>query len=148
MVPDFSLPSTSGRPIRISDYRQRSNLVLLFVAQADREAIRPLFDQLQSARGEFANENAELLAVFPTSIAEVERLKDEAGIEFPILSDERGLTRRFLTAEDGAGLLTSIFIVDRYGEIYAIERIEQAGSVPDAEEILDWVRFIELQCPE
>ena len=126
MVPDFSLPSTSGRPIRISDFRQRSNLVLVFVAPADREAVRPLFTRLQAARGDFSSESAELLAVLPAPLAELERLKDEAGLEFPLLSDERGLTHRFLL-DDAADPRTSIYIADRYGEIYTIQRLE-AGA--------------------
>jgi hypothetical protein len=33
-APDFTLASTSGKPVRLSDYRGKSNVVLAFVVKA------------------------------------------------------------------------------------------------------------------
>jgi cytochrome oxidase Cu insertion factor (SCO1/SenC/PrrC family) len=33
-APDFTLASTSGRPVKLSDYRGKSNVVLAFVVKA------------------------------------------------------------------------------------------------------------------
>jgi hypothetical protein len=38
--------------------------------------------------------------------------------------------------------------LDRYGEVYAAYRLEGDTVPPTTEELLEWLRFIELQCPE
>ena len=41
-----------------------------------------------------------------------------------------------------------IYVTDRYGEVYAIYRVDQEQSLPSPEKILSWVQFLQIQCPE
>jgi hypothetical protein len=39
-------------------------------------------------------------------------------------------------------------VSDRYGEIFFAAHSGRGESLPSAAELLDWVRFINSQCPE
>jgi peroxiredoxin len=145
-LPDFSLPSTLGRPIRVSDFRNRTNLVVIFSNPEQLEAILPCLAELDQAAPELIEENTQVILVLPIALERAENLKDRFDLNFPILADEHGHVIDDLIHVHQPG--TEVYILDRYGEIFAVERIETADRFPPANEIIDWVRFIEIHCPE
>jgi hypothetical protein len=57
-------------------------------------------------------------------------------------------TEYVITAERIAGFPASgVVIADRWGEIQAIVD-DPDGAVVDADDILDWLRYVENRCPE
>ncbi len=149
MVPDFSLSSTSGRSIRISDYRNRSNLVLVFPLFARLPELQGLLHTLTELKAEFSEQEAQLLLVLPGSLEAAEGVKDAADFPFPILADEQSVSARFALSQDAEGQMTGVaYVVDRFGEIFNVSRTGEGDTVPAPEEVLDWLQFIEIQCPE
>jgi len=54
-----------------------------------------------------------------------------------------------LGASDSAGnLLPTIYITDRFGEVFAAFRNPNPAALPGAEEIIRWLEFISQQCEE
>lgn len=145
-LPDFSLPSTLGHPIRISDFRNRVNLVVMICAPQSIEALYPILAVLNLVNSELVTENTQTLVVLPVSLDEAEQLHDEFSLTYPLMADADGKVTREMIQVHQPGL--EMYILDRYGEIYAVERIETGGHLPESREILDWVRFMEIQCPE
>jgi peroxiredoxin len=145
-LPDFSLPSTLGHPVRISDFRNRSNLVVIFTNPEQLGAIQPFLADLNRAAPELVEENTQVVLVLSVTIEEAERRKDQFDLTFLILADEHRQVSDDLIHVHPPG--TEIYILDRFGEIFAVERIETGGHFPPAKEIIDWVRFIEIHCPE
>lgn len=143
---DFSLPSTLGHPIRISDFRNRVNLVVMICAPQSIEALYPILADLNLVNSELVTENTQALVVLPVSLDEAEQLHDEFSLTYPLMADADGKVTREMIQVHQPGL--EMYILDRYGEIYAVERIETGGHLPESREILDWVRFMEIQCPE
>jgi len=43
---------------------------------------------------------------------------------------------------------TSFYVTDRYREIYATMRPEQPGWPARTDDVLQWLTFINIQCPE
>ena len=41
-----------------------------------------------------------------------------------------------------------VVIADRWGEIYHVEGADHASDLPTADDLIEWVRFVRLQCPE
>ncbi len=138
MMPDFSLSTPEGRQVRISDFRQRANLVIVFSRRpGDAYAIVEL---LAGLAGDLALESTEVLAVFTGKVPDL----PVKGSQMILLEDETGETvDRFLpTGESGA-----IYILDRYGEIYGVQPFFGMELFAPGE-ILATVQFIGLQCPE
>jgi hypothetical protein len=42
----------------------------------------------------------------------------------------------------------SIFITDRFGELYHQQITDEANRLPTGKETLDWLLFMDVQCPE
>lgn len=148
-----ALPPISGRTmdhkaIRVSDYRGRKNIVLVFSHNRSDERFDDLISALASRYGEIQMENAEALGVIAGNAAEYGSRQRYASVPFPLLLDEDNSAHRSVGAVDSNGhAAAGVCITDRYGQVYFAERCSDAGCA-SANDILEWLRFIEIQCPE
>lgn len=148
-MPDFRLTNSEGQRVATSDYRGHRNLVLAFVGSPSCGPCRQLLVNLAQSYPQFVAQEAEVLAVVQCSRREAELIKREDGVPFPVLADEDGQVHRAVgawTADEKP--MAVIYITDRFGEIYKIYRVDEGHSLPTSVEMLDWLRFIEIQCPE
>jgi hypothetical protein len=63
-----------------------------------------------------------------------------------------------LTANDTACVITSddvdrlpapaVLIADRWGEVFFAATVARAAHLPDPEELVAWLRYVQNQCPE
>ena len=145
MLRDFVLLSAEGRPVQISDFRGRANLVLLFTP----ETHSPLLGELASAGEMIREQEAEVLTVLPCAREQAMQIKQRQKLPFFVLSDSELAVHRSMGATDALGRpRPALYITDRYGEIFASFRESEAGKLPCAADILDWLDFINRQCPE
>ncbi len=143
LLPDVTLTSTRGQPVRISDYRGHRALVLLLLGESRDAAIFERLLALADHYAEIRQEGAEVLAIVPGA-REAEEIARVHPFPFPILVDaDKRAHCRYEAVERGA-----LLIADRYGEIYFIHAAAEEHSLPSVEEILSWIRFTEAQCPE
>ena len=76
-------------------------------------------------------------------------LAQEANLPFPLLVDEDGRIHRSAGAADKSGHpAIAIYITDRFGEVFAVYRAAEGQTMPSAQEIIKWLTFINIQCPE
>jgi peroxiredoxin len=150
LMPDFALPNATGERVRLSDYRNRANLAVIFSGGMDTQEVEALISGLMDYRARFGEESGEALVVLPMTQEAVWRMQRGLNPPFPLLVDPDGAVHRrlFATRGDNAPFFT-VYVLDRYGEIFGIlqEPVESA-SPQVMEEIYEWLRFIELQCPE
>jgi hypothetical protein len=68
---------------------------------------------------------------------------------FPVLIDSDAYIHHSVGAVDAAGCATpAVFVTDRFREIYATYVSSEGSALPSAEKVIDWLRFINIQCPE
>jgi peroxiredoxin len=147
VLPDFELPSSRGEPVLASAYRGRSNLVLILAA--DSNLLNDLLSQLDSKQQELAENNARILVTAVGTRQHACELKQEQRLNHDLLVDLDGRVHRTLDAINTAGQpVPMVFVTDRFGEIFAILKIDAHKSIPSAEEVLGWLEFINCQCPE
>ncbi len=142
-VPDLALVSDTGSTLHLADFRGRKNLVLVLMT-AWSPAARELLRDLQNAAAEFATEEAVVLPIIKGSVSDARDIIHGEHLAFPVYADEGGLA---FAAVDGDGS-AAIVVADRYGEIFFSQRVPAGAMFPAADALLDWIRFIELQCPE
>jgi len=144
---DFELRSANGRSIRISDYRGRSNLVLIF---ADgRKQTTELLSQLATAYEQVKGEGAEILAIGRGSREQCATTKEGLRLPFPVLADEDGRIHGEVGALDEQGRATAaVYITDKFGEVFGVYRTLESQVLPSVADLLNWLEFVNSQCPE
>ena len=149
IVPDFVLFSTEGARVRISDYRGKRNVVLIFCRVGRSESVRNLLRDLSKWYREFVSEDAELFAVIQGERHKAGELNRSGLLPYPVLMDTEGHVHdRFGAPVPAQDPLPMVCVADRYGEIRHVCRAGDPKTSCGAQEILDWVRFINLECPE
>ena len=147
LIRDFDLTSTEGRKISASDYRGRSNLVLVF-AEGSTRSLKFLVG-IAKGYSQIQEEQAEVLAVLQCTPEKATQVKDKAQVMFPVLVDADGGINRRMGALDGSGQPSAaIYITDRFGEVFAAFRESETQAMPSVQEIVGWLAFVNSQCPE
>ncbi len=143
---DFQLTSTAHRLVRLSDYRGRSNLVV--VVGDDQQASKQLLIELNSRYAEIRSEQAEILVIVQTP-EQARELREQCDLQCPVLADEDGGVHRMYGAVDAQGNASAaVYVTDRFAEVFGVYRTCDGQSLPTVAEVLDWLEFINSQCPE
>ena len=139
----FTLPDAAGRSVQLWQYLQRSNVVLFFCHEVACAACTTILQELAAHMDAYSQEETAVLVIGPDQPAENQRLAAQLGHPFPLLSDPAGQT----IAQQGLDT-PSLVIADRWGEIWAAWAGGTDHRLPSGQDILQWLMFIEAQCPE
>jgi len=146
-VPDFSLPSTGGRPWKLSGTAGR-NLVVYFYPRdntsgctKEGEAFRDLYPQFRKAK-------TEVVGVSTDSLASHEKFKAKYGFPFELLADEQQLAcklfdvikEKSLYGRKYLGVERSTFLIDAKGVLRQEWRKVKVDG--HAEAVLDAARAL------
>lgn len=147
LIANLNLTKSSGRSMRISDYRQKKNLVILFTDAPDFGLLSGLVNAMSERYAEFRAEEAEILVVVRHLSHSLARL--QTGLPYPVVTVQGdGINSKTSPANLQRLTSATIFVLDRYGEVYATYLPDDLVSVPTVDDLLEWLQFIELQCPE
>ena len=143
VVPTFTLPDTAGTPVRRTAYRDKKNLVLAFLPDAEDDGARAYLSALAQGYAALRAETGEVLAILRGDRAAVADAQRDLALPFPLLYDADGaVTARFLPPTARAG----VFVTDRYGELYFAAPSTSTVSLPPIAEIQAWLEAIDRQC--
>jgi peroxiredoxin len=84
-----------------------------------------------------------VVVVVPGEVEDAARLVEAVDLPFPVLADpERRLSHRLNL--QGAAVL----VADPWGEVRFRHDAGAAHDLPSPAELVDWARFVAIQCPE
>lgn len=142
-VPLFYLPSAAGGQSGPAATRSRYNLVLVFLDNSPQTG--PYLQSLAAIYPAILRDDARAIAVLHASQEETQRLAASLSLPFTLLADDAGATtERILGPGNHAGLC----VADRYGIIYLVEVASDLSALPPASTVVEWLEYIEIQCPE
>jgi peroxiredoxin len=143
----FTLPAISGPAISLERYRGWTNLVVVFAGDTMCEiAVTALLEELVARTDELATEAAQVVVVVTSQPAAAPLSSWWA---FPVLVDNGAHIHRSVGATDAAGgPAPAVFVTDRFREIFAAYLPGDGSRLPGANAILDWLVFVNIQCPE
>jgi peroxiredoxin len=137
-APDFALPDQDRQLVRLSDFRGRKNVVVVFyplsftgVCQGELCAIR---DSIQ----DFDSDDVQTLAISCDSAPTHAKWAAEQGYTFPLLADfwpHGEVARAYGVFDEASGLaLRGTFIVDKSGKVvYTV-----VNAIPDARDLEEY----------
>jgi peroxiredoxin len=146
MIRDFAFVSNRGESDRISRFRGRSNLVVVFPGHSD--AMRIFLEDAVRHGHEFSEQDTTVVAVVPYG-------PEEQGIAIAhsspilVLNDRTHAVYRLSGATDENGRpVPLVYLTDRFGEIVSTYVAPGHLMPPSVEEILSTLEFVNYQCPE
>ena len=143
----FTLRSTHGQLVGLSNYRDRSAVVLI-LSDGTPEADTLMRDYARQY-DEIRKRDAEVLAIVCGSREEVIGIEKRLTVPLPALLDEGEKLHRELGAMDEHGYCAAaVYVIDRFSEVFASYRAVNGDALPDVSEILSRIEFISFQCPE
>ncbi|MGA5317474.1 peroxiredoxin [Streptomyces pseudogriseolus] len=122
-APDFELKDNHGAPVRLSDFRGHRNVVLLFYPFAFTGVCTGELSEIRDRLGQFAERDAEVLAVSNDSIHTLRVFGEQEDLPFPLLSDfwpHGNVSRAYgVFDEDKGCAVRGTFVIDRQGVVRA-----------------------------
>ena len=147
LLPHVTLATPSGAAFALGKYSARWNLVIVLLgAGAPGEPVSRLLAQLAQARVALDEEDARVLVV---GTGNADRLSKEEPPSLTVLVDKDAAFHRGVGAVDATGRAApALYITDRFREIYHVARPGDAQWPTSIEEVLSWLSFMNIQCPE
>ncbi|MDP6665897.1 MAG: redoxin domain-containing protein [Dehalococcoidia bacterium] len=143
VAPVFSVASIDGEVIRLEDLLGTAPVYLVFVPSVDGEMDRAQVSAIQSRYAEFEELEAVIVAVATDLPTEVVRLRDELGLEFPLIADPLNVIATewqvFDLFGDGCGGPAS-FVFDAHGTLIARLIAGGPDDRPSVDEVLRAIR--------
>lgn len=146
-LPEIELLSFTGQKFQLSDYRGRSNLVVLLTDNQPKT--QGLLTEIANKFREIQNADASVVAIRSASLGSTRSTQASLNFPFQILSDPDRVVHQQLGATDEQNRdVAALYITDRFGEVFGIYRVRDGQPLPSVDEILNWLEFINAQCPE
>ncbi|RMF58028.1 MAG: hypothetical protein D6743_18205 [Calditrichaeota bacterium] len=147
LAPHFKLDTLRGASVDLWDFRQRKNLVLVFVAEP--KTLCDLGQAFSSEARAYREEAAEILFICRGSTEELVAAAGACTAPFPVLHDRSGAVfRAYLGAEARGRKHPAVFVLDRYGEVIRRWDGMTPAHLPDHDEILSTLDWVQRFCPE
>jgi peroxiredoxin Q/BCP len=121
-APDFALPATGGRTIRLSDLRGR-NVVVYFYPKDDTPGCTAEGQGFRDHAGMFERANTVVLGISRDDLERHERFRDKYGFGFDLLSDTEEVAckaydvirEKSMFGKASRGIERSTFLIDADG---------------------------------
>ena len=131
VAPDFELPASGGRTIKLSDYRGHKNVLLAFYPFAFSPVCSLQLPGLQENLGKFIGLNTEVLGISVDSKHSSDAFAAHLHLEFPLVSDfNKQVTKAYGVLREGGFAERALFIIDKAGHI-AYAHVNAIGEVPN-----------------
>jgi peroxiredoxin len=137
-APDFELKDQNNQPVRLSDFRGRKAVLLVFYPFAFTNICRGELCEVQENLGAYVNDDVHVLTISVDSIYSHKVWADREGFEFPMLADfwpHGEVARSYGVFNEGnGGAYRGTFVIDRDGVVRFAE-MNQPGQARDQQ---DW----------
>ncbi|MEX1164891.1 MAG: peroxiredoxin [Nitriliruptor sp.] len=138
VAPDFELKDQTGQPVRLSDYRGKKAVVLVFYPLTFTGTCEAELCGIRDSIETFRNDDVETLAVSVDSPPAHQRWATEQGFDFPLLSDfwpHGDVARTYGVFEEKFGVAArATFVIDRDGQVVYTDR----NPVPEVRDRTKW----------
>ncbi len=137
-APDFELPDAARNRVRLSDFRGRKTVVVVFYPMAFTRVCQGELCAIRDRIEDFDSEDVQTLAISCDTGPSLGRWAQDQGYRFPLLSDfwPHGATAKaYGVFDEASGLaVRGTFIVDKAGRV----AYKVVNAIPDARDLEEY----------
>lgn len=142
-APDFSLPSTEGKEISLSDFKGKKSIVLYFYPKDNTPGCTQESCDFRDMNKLFAKKDAVILGISADSVKSHEGFQSKFKLSFPLLSDEsKDVIKKYgvwkeksMYGKKYMGIERTTVVIDKEGKVRKIfPKVKVTGH---AEEVLE-----------
>ena len=137
-APDFELRDQTGQPVRLSDYRGKRHVILVFYPLSFTGVCEGEMCQIRDNVAVYVNDAVQTLAISVDSPPTHKRWAHEQGFDFPLLSDfwpHGEVARTYGVFDEKLGIaVRGTFIIDTDGKVVYTDR----NPIPEARDQEAW----------
>ena len=141
-APDFALEDQKRSTVRLSDFRGRKNVVVVFYPLSFTSVCQGELCEIRDEIADFDNEDVQTLAISCDSGPTHAKWAAEQGYTFPLLADfwpHGEVARTYGVFDEGSGLaVRGTFIVDKEGKVAA----KVVNAIPDARDLGEYRKVL------
>jgi len=141
-APDFELNDQHNSPVRLSDFRGRKNVVLVFYPWAFTRVCTGELCAIRDELPAFENDDVQVLSVSVDSVMAHRVYADTEGLTYPMLSDfwpHGAVAQAYGVFDDERGAaVRGTFILDRAGVV----RWKVVNAIPDARDLEEYQKVL------
>jgi peroxiredoxin (alkyl hydroperoxide reductase subunit C) len=131
VAPDFELPASGNRIVKLSDFRGKKNVLLAFYPFAFSPVCSLQLPGLQENLGKFRDLNTEVLGISVDSKHSSTAFAEHLKLDFPLVSDfNKEITTAYGVLREGGFAERALFVIDKEGKV-AYAHVNAIGEVPD-----------------
>jgi len=139
-APDFTLPSTSGEPISLRQFKGKKTVILYFYPKDETPGCTREACDFRDRTTEFEQHQAVILGVSTDNMESHQSFREKHKLPFPLLSDEDASVskmygvykQRNLYGKKYMGIERTTFVIDRTGRIAQIySKVKVDGHIQD-----------------
>ncbi len=145
-APDFTLPSTTGEPVSLKQFKGKKTVVLYFYSKNDTPGCTKEACELRDMSEEFEKNNSVILGISTDPIESHQKFREKHKLPFTLLSDEDATVSKLfgvykqknLYGKKHLGIERTTFVIDRTGRIAQIyPKVKVEGH---AQDLIEFVR--------
>lgn len=116
-APDFDLPDSSGRTVRLGSYKGVSSVVVYFYPKDDTEICTKQACSFRDKYSKFQDKGAVILGISDDSTESHSAFATKYELPFTLLSDKGGRVRKLYGVKKKFGIIPGrvTFVIDREG---------------------------------
>jgi glutaredoxin-dependent peroxiredoxin len=142
-APDFNLYDSEMKPVKLSDFKNTKNVLVLFFPMAFTGVCTKELCGVRDDIAKYNQANAQVLGISVDSTFTLAKFKEEQGYNFPLLSDFNkeaseayGCIYESFTGMGMKGVSKrAAFVIDKAGVVQYAEVLESAGDIPNFDAI-------------
>jgi thioredoxin-dependent peroxiredoxin len=139
-APDFTLKADDGKTVKLSDYRNKKNVVVFFYLKDDTPVCTKESCAFKDSYQKFKIANAEVFGVSSDPVESHQKFKSENKLPYELLSDTDGSLRKLwgVPTEIGGVPGRYTYVIDKNGTVKKI----YGGRFEDRKHVIESLRAL------
>lgn len=131
-APDFTALDEDGNTVRLADFRNNRNVVLVFYPGNDTPGCNKQLCSIRDDWSAFVDSDTQVFGVNPAAAESHRSFSDKFSFPFPLIADTDGAVVRAYGCRGLGGITTrTVYVIDKEGTIVFAQR-----GMPSTQEIL------------